>query len=134
VAVEHAAIAWVPVSLVGIDLITVEARVVVASTDTCLKYSEAVSLKYSVENDDDDDDDGGEGSSGAPVIVQRPLDPRRRPPSRPERTRRNNGRVDVLGRCKFYWRSSPLATGRRLDITADEPSAEPPGSDLLHWR
>jgi gas vesicle structural protein len=35
--------AWVRVSLVGIDLITVEARVVVASIDTYIKYSEAVS-------------------------------------------------------------------------------------------
>ena len=35
--------AWVRVSLVGIDLLTVEARVVVASIDTYLKYSEAVS-------------------------------------------------------------------------------------------
>src|SRR5436190_12270642 len=34
--------AWVRVSLVGIDLLTVEARVVVASIDTYLKYSEAV--------------------------------------------------------------------------------------------
>src|SRR5262245_60967380 len=34
--------AWVRVSLVGIDLITVEARVVVASIDTYRKYSEAV--------------------------------------------------------------------------------------------
>ena len=34
--------AWVRVSIVGIDLITVEARVVVASIDTYLKYSEAV--------------------------------------------------------------------------------------------
>ena len=34
--------AWVRVSLVGIDLITVEARVVVASIDTYLKYAEAV--------------------------------------------------------------------------------------------
>ncbi len=34
--------AWVRVSLVGIDLITVEARVVVASIDTYLKYSEAM--------------------------------------------------------------------------------------------
>src|SRR5436189_221720 len=34
--------AWVRVSLVRIDLITVEARVVVASIDTYLKYSEAV--------------------------------------------------------------------------------------------
>ena len=34
--------AWVLVSVVGIDLITVEARVVVASIDTYLKYSGAV--------------------------------------------------------------------------------------------
>jgi hypothetical protein len=34
--------AWVRISLVGIDLITVEARVVVASIDTYLKYAEAV--------------------------------------------------------------------------------------------
>jgi hypothetical protein len=36
--------AWVRVSLVGIDLVTVEARVVVASIDTYLKYSEAVGV------------------------------------------------------------------------------------------
>jgi len=40
--------AWVRVSLVGIDLITVEARVVVASIDTYLKYSEAVGQSSSV--------------------------------------------------------------------------------------
>jgi gas vesicle structural protein len=40
--------AWVRVSLVGIDLITVEARVVVASIDTYLKYSEAVSQTTTV--------------------------------------------------------------------------------------
>jgi hypothetical protein len=34
--------AWVRVSLVGIDLLAVEARVVVASIDTYLKYAEAV--------------------------------------------------------------------------------------------
>ena len=34
--------AWVRISLVGIDLITIEARVVVASIDTYLKYAEAV--------------------------------------------------------------------------------------------
>jgi gas vesicle structural protein len=34
--------AWVRVSLVGIDLITVEARVVVASIETYLRYSEAM--------------------------------------------------------------------------------------------
>ena len=36
--------AWVRISLVGIDLITVEARVVVASIDTYLKYADAVGL------------------------------------------------------------------------------------------
>ena len=36
--------AWVRISLVGIDLITVEARVVIASIDTYLKYSEAVGI------------------------------------------------------------------------------------------
>jgi hypothetical protein len=40
--------AWVRVSLVGIDLITVEARVVVASIDTYLKYAEAVGQMPSV--------------------------------------------------------------------------------------
>lgn len=34
--------AWVRVSLVGIDLITVEARIVVASIETYIRYSEAV--------------------------------------------------------------------------------------------
>src|SRR5688572_12125454 len=34
--------AWVRVSVVGIDLITVEARVVVASIETYLKYSDAI--------------------------------------------------------------------------------------------
>lgn len=36
--------AWVRISLVGIDLITVEARVIVASIDTYLKYAEAVGI------------------------------------------------------------------------------------------
>ncbi len=40
--------AWVRVSLVGIDLVTVEARIVVASIDTYLKYSEAVGITSSV--------------------------------------------------------------------------------------
>src|SRR3977135_1803843 len=40
--------AWISVSLVGIDLITVEARIVVASIDTYLKYSEAVGQVGSV--------------------------------------------------------------------------------------
>ena len=40
--------AWVRVSLVGIDLITVEARVVIASIDTYLKYAEAVGITSTV--------------------------------------------------------------------------------------
>jgi len=36
--------AWVRVSLVGIELLTIEARVVVASVETYLKYAEAVGL------------------------------------------------------------------------------------------
>lgn len=36
--------AWVRISLVGIDLITIEARIVVASIDTYLKYAEAVGI------------------------------------------------------------------------------------------
>ena len=35
--------AWVRISLVGIDLLTVEARVVVASIATYLQHSEAIS-------------------------------------------------------------------------------------------
>lgn len=44
--------AWVRVSLVGIDLITVEARVVVASIDTYIKFSEAVSQTAPVSRGD----------------------------------------------------------------------------------
>lgn len=36
--------AWARVSLVGIELLAVEARVVVASVETFLKYAEAVGL------------------------------------------------------------------------------------------
>lgn len=36
--------AWVRISLVGIELLAIEARVVVASVDTWLKYAEAVGL------------------------------------------------------------------------------------------
>jgi gas vesicle structural protein len=40
--------AWVRISLVGIDLVTVEARVVVASIDTYLRFAEQVSTLPSV--------------------------------------------------------------------------------------
>lgn len=36
--------AWVRISLVGIDLLTVEARIVVASIDTYLRYAEAIGI------------------------------------------------------------------------------------------
>ena len=36
--------AWARVSLVGIELLSIEARVVVASVDTYLRYAEAIGL------------------------------------------------------------------------------------------
>jgi hypothetical protein len=36
--------AWVRISLVGIELLAVEARAVVAGVDTFLKYAEAIGL------------------------------------------------------------------------------------------
>jgi len=39
--------AWVRVSLVGIEILAVEARVTVAGVDTFLKYAEAVGLTAS---------------------------------------------------------------------------------------
>ena len=38
---------WVRVSLVGIELLAIEARVVIASVETYLKYAEAVGLTQS---------------------------------------------------------------------------------------
>lgn len=39
--------AWARVSMVGIELLAIEARVVVASVETFLKYAEAVGLTAS---------------------------------------------------------------------------------------
>jgi len=39
--------AWVRVSLVGIELLTIEARIVIASVETYLKYAEAIGLTAS---------------------------------------------------------------------------------------
>jgi hypothetical protein len=39
--------AWVKVALVGIELLSIEARVVIASVDTYLKYAEAIGLTAS---------------------------------------------------------------------------------------
>jgi len=35
---------WVKVALVGIEILSIEARIVIASVDTYLKYAEAVGL------------------------------------------------------------------------------------------
>ena len=35
---------WIRISLVGIELLTIEARVVIASVETFLKYAEAIGL------------------------------------------------------------------------------------------
>ncbi|MCM0589517.1 MAG: gas vesicle structural protein GvpA [Gloeotrichia echinulata IR180] len=39
--------AWVRVSLVGIEILAIEARIVIASVETYLKYAEAVGLTQS---------------------------------------------------------------------------------------
>lgn len=44
--------AWVIVSLVGIELLTVEARVVIASIETYLKYADAIGLTAHVHEHD----------------------------------------------------------------------------------
>ena len=36
--------AWVLISLVGVDLLSIEARIVVASIETCLNYADQESL------------------------------------------------------------------------------------------
>jgi hypothetical protein len=74
--------AWVRISLVGIDLITVEARVVVASIDTYLKYADAVGLTGLVSRPAlGEGEEGEEPPSGA-------IEPVRRPAGRPAPRRR----------------------------------------------
>ena len=65
--------AWVRVSLVGIDLITVEARVVVASIDTYLKYAEAVAQVSTVSRP-------ALEAAPEPFIAEKPLLQRERAP------------------------------------------------------
>ncbi|WP_077623669.1 gas vesicle structural protein GvpA [Sediminibacillus massiliensis] len=52
------------VSLVGIELITVEARVVIASVDTWLRYAEAVGLLRDDVQGSIDEDEVDEGERG----------------------------------------------------------------------
>lgn len=54
--------AFARVSVVGIELITVEARVVIASVDTWLRYAEAVGL---LRDDVEDEGVGGRISEGS---------------------------------------------------------------------
>ena len=69
--------AWVRISLVGIDLITVEARVVVASIDTYLKYADAVGLTGLVSRP----------QLGPGAEAELPPEPARRPSRAPARRR-----------------------------------------------
>ncbi len=59
--------AWVRISLVGIDLITVEARVVIASIDTYLKYAEAVGITSTVARPSIVEGSGGGTPTGTTV-------------------------------------------------------------------
>jgi gas vesicle structural protein len=74
--------AWVRISLVGIDLITVEARVVVASIDTYLKYADAVGLSGLVSRPR-----LGEGEEVVEVVEEQPVR-RPRPATRRAAARR----------------------------------------------
>jgi|SRR5207253_6668751 len=64
--------AWVRISLVGIDLITVEARVVIASIDTYLKYAEAVGITPTVSRPALGPGEGGGGTTGGMSGVSSP--------------------------------------------------------------
>jgi hypothetical protein len=75
--------AWVRISLVGIDLITVEARVVVASIDTYLKYADAVGLtglvsRPTLTEGEAEEEEGPEPTTIEPVRRKAPRPPRRR--------------------------------------------------------
>ncbi|HVH89249.1 MAG TPA: gas vesicle structural protein GvpA [Terriglobales bacterium] len=72
--------AWVRISLVGIDLITVEARVVVASIDTYLKYADAVGLMPTVSRPQ------------IAGVSEETLGPEEPLPTRPTRVRRGGAR------------------------------------------
>jgi hypothetical protein len=73
--------AWVRVSLVGIDLITVEARVVVASIDTYLRYAEAMGITAPVARPPLASPPREELAPGEEVVVQRETSVTQRPPT-----------------------------------------------------
>jgi gas vesicle structural protein len=78
--------AWARVSLVGIDMITIESRVMVASFDTYLRYSEPLRHLPVVAGPRGIVDDGSSFSSSRPDDEPRQR-PSERPPPRP-RTRK----------------------------------------------
>jgi hypothetical protein len=63
--------AWVRISLVGIDLITVEARVVIASIDTYLKYAEAVGITGTVSRPAVTSGEGSGSMGGSTPVASR---------------------------------------------------------------
>jgi gas vesicle structural protein len=71
--------AWARISLVGIDLITAEARIVVASIDTYLKYADVVGFNGQVSRPTLGEGEA-EGEEGELVEVspRTPRKPRRR--------------------------------------------------------
>jgi hypothetical protein len=71
--------AWVRVSLVGIDLITVEARVVVASIDTYLRYAEALGITAPIARPPLVSGPREELGPGEEVVVQRETTVSQRP-------------------------------------------------------
>jgi hypothetical protein len=79
--------AWVRVSLVGIDLITVEARVVVASIDTYLRYAEAMGITAPVARPPVSVAPREELASGADEIIAEPRADVRTTAARTERIR-----------------------------------------------
>jgi hypothetical protein len=62
--------AWARVSLVGIDLLTLEARVVIASIDTYRRYSEIVAGAAALP----EKRQPGHGPRGRPSRNRRPID------------------------------------------------------------
>ena len=77
--------AWVRVSLVGIDLITVEARVVVASIDTYLKYAEAVGQVSTASRPGIELAPAGEAFTADAPLLERDRTPRTTPVRRRKR-------------------------------------------------
>lgn len=57
---------WAKVALVGIEILTVEARIVIASVDTWLKYARAVGL---LRHHHRHHQDGGQGELGEIVTT-----------------------------------------------------------------